>query len=952
MGLRNVTAHNLSITAVIEHHAHRFHPENRVIVGEIPRASAHLVTRDESRTLSSALKESTTTVLHGMRGTGKTQIAAALCRANILEGYSLVGWINADTYENACSSLTELATKLGIADPNGDPDISARNLKNYLAVREEAGLLVFDNAIDPDSIRKLLPATGRTSIVITTTNRDFEPLGEPIKVESFKHAQAIRYLLDCTGLADKKGAASIAIELDGHPLALSAAASTIHRRHLHFAEYLRMLKSKKLPSLLNRRAGHEYPIPVVQAILLSIEAVEAGDDDMDSKAIRHLLGLIAMLSPGGVYRWALPNDGIADDSILEWCDRSSLLSWSTTGGSLRMHRLVGRVIRERANSENTEEELVIRALEALGPFLFDFNEAWSQRNKGTHIVEQIEAIWATGLPQTTNIDTWTKAIAARIWSVVFLTESASLERSTAIGGEVVKDCVNKLGPDHLHTIFAKACLGRAYIYAMLPEQAIHSLEAAFDSAVKTCGPQSPDTLTLRNMLASAYKLSGQVDKAIQIFEENLENRKRILGLKHPETLTSQSDLAITYALTGRLTDAIKLAEQTIQCCKHTWGQDHRGTLTVLNNLATIMVAAGRPQDAILIHKANLEDRTRTLGLDHPDTLVSYSNLVNTYRRAGNLNAALDLANTTVEECRTILGPDHPYTLIALDNLADIYSAIGRYDESIQLFQDNLATRERTLGPDNPETFTCRNNLANAFKLKGNLPEAMAAHTQTLISRERVLGDRHPDTIASRNNVATIYESAGQIVIAIELYTAALDHATEVLGAAHPDCMTIRHNLASAHYSSRNFSTAVELSTALLTDRERILGKDHPDTLVSGGSLANCLFLHGDATRAIDRSRATLSTCEHALSSDHPITLMNRNNLAWMLARSGQPAEATTLFEDNLVSYVRAFGPAHQETIQNRTNTAEFFITTGRGDRAKELHAENAAHCPQGTDLDI
>jgi len=83
--------------------------------------------------------------LTGLRGVGKTQVAAAYARLRVNEGWELIGWVNAETREGTLTGLARIAGRLGVADPEGDSLESAQRLKDHLNARTTTGLLVLDN---------------------------------------------------------------------------------------------------------------------------------------------------------------------------------------------------------------------------------------------------------------------------------------------------------------------------------------------------------------------------------------------------------------------------------------------------------------------------------------------------------------------------------------------------------------------------------------------------------------------------------------------------------------------------------------------------------------------------------------------------------------------------------------------------------------------------------------
>ncbi|MFC8529225.1 SAV_2336 N-terminal domain-related protein, partial [Nocardia sp. NPDC057227] len=515
------------------------------VVGAVPRPATHFVDRAQVYELREALARMRgAVVVCGMRGAGKTQVAAAYAREVMQDGaVGLVGWVGAETRDSALAGMAEIAARVGVADPEGDSLISARRLRDHLnSTPGLSGLLVFDNATDPDFLGEFLPTGGGVRVVITSTDRAFTGLGELVDAATgYDRTESIAYLAAATGLDDPAGADALAAEVGDLPLALAAAAATITTRRLDYHGYRELLAAQPLPAALPRQRGTGYDRTVDQALGLAIDTVTAVGDTALGGRVRWLTGVIAMLSADGV-ETALIEAGTVSDSVtgtaIDRCVEGSLLSWSTDGRVLVMHRLTARVIRERAHTTATLEALAAAAVAVLEPQLFDPIEAFQRRAEGARLVEHIDALTehTTAQPRPIlDLGIRTAVLGARRWAVRQLIEAAD------------------------------------------PQRAIHHAEYAHADHRKVLGQDHPDTLTMRHNLALAYRAAGRVSEAIEEFERVLTDERRVLGEEHPATLITRNQLAGAYESVGRVGEAIEEFERVLTDERRVLGEEHPAT---------------------------------------------------------------------------------------------------------------------------------------------------------------------------------------------------------------------------------------------------------------------------------------------------------------------------------------------------------------------------------------
>ena len=704
-------------------------PPTRIRFGSRPRVSAGFVKREGQDELFDAIftRAEPRTVLTGMRGSGKTQLAAAVA-ARCEEEWPLVAWINAGSRKELIADLYELALRIGIDAPKDiPPETIIRRFLDQLHSADAADrLVVFDNVENLDDLKGLTPKGSGVRVIITTTRRlDWDSLGwSPMAVGVFDREQSIALLCQRTGDAHRDAADQIAEALGDLPVAVTQAAATAKWGHYSLSEYFIRLSTHSLESSISRLEGDDYPDAVGVALFMAYEqALEQfrTKHPQQERNVTSLLDILSLLAASGVpTHWllALEDDSDAARDTLSFLKRSSIIQESTDGNKTIVHRLQGQVYRETYLSEQGKfNKACIYATTILDKInigqLANFEQ---QRQETRNLVEQIGAV--------TSQDHSRPLFSDPDFVVILAT-----------------------------TIRNAADLG-------MPQLAL-TLTDSVTRAGDTLGPDHPSTLASRNNLAGAYRDAGRLDEAIALYEQILEDRTRILGPHHPSTLTSRNNLAYAYQDAGRLNDAITLYEQNLKDLEGLLGPDHPHTLQARNNLASAYQDAGRLNDAIALYEQNLKDRTRILGPDHPHTLTSRLNLASAYRAAGRLDEAITLHEQNLKDLEGLLGPDHPHTLASRNNLASAYQDAGRLDEAITLYEQTLTDRTRILGPHHPRTLITRNNLAVAYQTADRLDEAITLYEQTLEDSTRILGPHHPDTLTSRNNLAVAYRAAGR-----------------------------------------------------------------------------------------------------------------------------------------------------------------------------------------------
>ncbi|MDO4901045.1 FxSxx-COOH system tetratricopeptide repeat protein [Actinomyces sp.] len=695
--------------------------------GALPTVAEGFVERSQfTRLLESVVAQSAErTVLVGMRGCGKSQLAAALARHCERQDWHLVAWINAQSRESILAGLSELGLILGV--PTGEdlpPEKLAQRCLNALASEKASDrLVILDNVERLDDLRDVVPRGQGLRVLATTTRHSgWDGQGwDQIDVAEFDRSEAVDFLLRRTGQDDATTAGDIAEKLGDLPLAIAQAAASIKYESCTLGEYLVRLSQTKLEDAAPKLDGDIYPDGVAIVLWMAIEGVLeriAAISLPRAKIARDQLGALALLAASGVpTRWlsaATDDAGEARRALAE-LRNSSICQVSDDGATITIHRLQGQVFRE-TRTESQKKEMTAAAVGTLTAIDFD------------------------AIPQN-NTQERRREVLDRVAQLRTIAEQ-----------EHSHDLFN----DHQTVRTLADTLNQASILG-LPQEAV-SLDDAVCTACHTLNTDNTETYILHRNLAAAYHLTGKLDRSCTLLRRILNQQNLILGPNHPDTLTTRNNLAATLHTIGKLDDPVDTFEQILTTRQHILGPDHPDTLASRTNLAGAYQSVGNHLKAIALFEKLVLDHQRLHGPDHRDTLSARNNLAGAYEEAGMINEAIDAYRQVLDDRRRILGPDNPQTITTHNNLVHALIQIGSPD-AIVLAKQVLAERLSSLGPDNPDTLISRSNLAFAFTNSGDLKNGINEAAKTYEESLRILGPEHPDTFTCFNNLLYVLQLA-------------------------------------------------------------------------------------------------------------------------------------------------------------------------------------------------
>ncbi|KAL2672316.1 hypothetical protein Neosp_013020 [[Neocosmospora] mangrovei] len=187
-------------------------------------------------------------LLHGLGGSGKTQLAAKFAHDH-RDDYEIIIWAIADSEQKLADGFIEAAKALDISH-DGDARAIMTNVMNWLRECDYKWLVIFENVDNEELLQNYWPSSARGSILVTSRQRILGTtlLDGACEVSSLSDAEGasmIRLILDnkISDANDRELVEEMANILCGLPLALAQMTGYLRTNHVTVREFLDDYKS-------------------------------------------------------------------------------------------------------------------------------------------------------------------------------------------------------------------------------------------------------------------------------------------------------------------------------------------------------------------------------------------------------------------------------------------------------------------------------------------------------------------------------------------------------------------------------------------------------------------------------------------------------------------------------------------------------------------------------------
>uniref|UniRef100_A0AAU1LNJ2 FxSxx-COOH system tetratricopeptide repeat protein n=1 Tax=Streptomyces sp. NBC_00148 TaxID=2903626 RepID=A0AAU1LNJ2_9ACTN len=776
--------------------------------------------------------------LYGLGGVGKTQVALEYVH-RFMADYDLVWWISSEQTDDVIAGLAELAVRLGA---QGGDDMAAASQEAVDLLRRgvpsDRWLLVFDNADDPERLRRYFPQGSSGHILVTSRNQAWSQHGDALPVDVFLREESIEHLQRRAPGLSAEDAAQVATAVGDLPLAVEQAAAWIAETATPIDTYLEQL-AQQAPEVLalNQPAG--YPQPVAATWNISIERLK----ERSPAAVR-LLQLCAFFAPEPISANLLyskemiealkPYDSSLQEKlvlgrVIREIGRFALAKVDQVSNSIQVHRLVQAVIRAQLSEE--------------------------EQSEARHVVHRI---LAGARPDDTepidNPETWPRF--ATIWP--------------HLGPSDARNCrdqeTRRLLIDRVRYLWKRGDVRTA---ARLGEE-------LRETWLDMLGERDIQYLYLCFHLSNILRTRGRYVEAKELDEFTLRLQREVLGPEHPHTYMTTSSLAIDLGLLGDYGRAIELATEAHDGFNQIFHERHARTLAAANNLALNLRSIGQYARAREIDQDCYDLRSEVLGQDHPHSLSSALNLARDLREVGRYEDSVGLLSRTYDSLKATLGRTYPTTLSAAKSLAVSLRRAGQLEDARRLTVATRARYRAKYTSANPESLACDLNMAADLFAAGEAVEARDAAQEVVDQYMNVPGEQHPYTLAAQNNLGAYLSGAGASLEAEKLLTRVVASMREVFGREHPNTLFCVMNLANATAGRGELELVLETERRVSGQLREVLGAHHPETLAMTSNLAVTLGAMGRKDEALRLRAETGDELARQLGDDHPLTRIARD----------------------------------------------------------------------------
>ncbi|KAF2989437.1 Regulatory protein AfsR [Methylocystis sp. MJC1] len=717
---------------------------------------------DSIERISSALSSSrgrvAITALHGLRGVGKTTLAAAYANRHGAR-YLTAWWIDAQLTDGIRSALVSLGRQLQwIVDEINEKDAIVTVMSRLNKVNERI-LLVFDNALDKDFILEFLPVNEAVHVIITSNSHAWGEIANPIEIDVWSPTVGGDYLLTRLKKPEEERAFAEALshELGGLPLALAQVAAYCDECGDNFDTYLKKLAAAKAKLLQNSRylaAGYH--------------------SDEEQRYLRTVAGTFELASAQATTN---ENGGIDEGPKV-------LLNYAAQFASAPIPISIFKQARSTLG----------KPFVSMGDLDIDDAVAKLRRFAVIYFKQIEDERDASYRPNC-------------IWFHRLIREIVMFQQSPAQQDEIRCRLIAALVEAYPNEVFTNPA-----VWPGVRHLDIHARYLVFDNPLPK-NAQKNKVVYLLNLLGQyQHGAIGDYDQAMKFYTRALDTSKAIVDPFDPIVGMTNHGIGWLCVTMGRYKAARPYFLKALAIRKKALGKDHFDTAETLHRIGWLEVYEGHYKRAEIFLTRACAVRANVPASEYVARTDPFVTMGWMCLCAGRYEEGLShcLRNRDKME-----GQQHAVLAALIYNTGQIYLRLGRYEEADKELQHVRKMREDTLGPEHAETINTLTSLGLLRMEQKRLDEAEFYFEQV---RERMKSlEKHPRYARALAGLAEVRLYQNRLVDAEDLAQQAFALRESACAEEHPDRAHSRWLLAKIWIASTDRTKHIEKGKRFLQE---------------------------------------------------------------------------------------------------------------------------------------
>jgi tetratricopeptide (TPR) repeat protein/serine/threonine protein kinase len=771
------------------------------IVHSVPVALATFTDRDDKiREIGERLQKFGWTLISGMGGIGKTELAKEYIHRN-KEKYNTVCFLSYDG---------SLLSTIGLSLPVFGYEAENENIEFHY-----------------DTKMKLLKTYGEdTLIVIDNFNRTKDDSGKYVSAvfdEKFSDVRSGKYHIIFTSRLSHDGCLELG-ELEG-----------VYQNELFFKYYTKEFSDddrRAITGILNIISGHTLTLVLIAKTLFTGRRVSPKVllEKLSVNLKTDIPANVTHEKDGEIYSGLMYAhiESIFDISMLFEREKYILMNMSLTpnvgikaetfGDWIRLDDFndfdvlvdTGWIILERKTDIASLHPVVSEVLaNALKPdsltcerYLTSLNGYLSTLDKGTDWITNNLAIGlcTSVLKRIPDKVTLTGRILYNLGKIYYQLSIFNDSQKCLLEALSIYEMENQENIDQNELAGLYRWVGISYSELANNKKAMEYYLKALNLHETIENPDYQDFARTLNVLGSSSKVLASYPETLQYHLAALKVQQEHLPENHPDLASTYNCLGVYYNSQGEYDNSLPNFLKSLEIRQLSLPANHRYIAMSLNNIAWVYSRKGYLDDAMDYYIRALKIKKEMLPENHSGMALAYYNIGHIYELKNELDVASEYYQKALQIRVNLNVENKPRTATIYRGLCSVCREKKQFDDALVWIDKSIEIYRQNGRAGLPSSTASYDNKGYVYRDKGDFDEAMVYFNMAFDIRRKKFDDSHPHIATSYCNFADVYLGKGQYETAIEYYQKALNIRLLKFPENHSEILLIYKNLASAYRS--------------------------------------------------------------------------------------------------------------------------------------------------------